>query len=105
VGDPEAGGSSSRLRLTAYRQDALRCASELAQSGVLKLSVLRERTGVTRSGSILRDNHYGWFDRVKTGHYCISPKGERELADWSQALERLGLVAEPGPVGEDIPGD
>lgn len=91
VGDPEAGGSPARLRLTAYRQDALRCASELADSGVLKLSVLRERTGVTRAGSILRDNHYGWFDRVKTGHYDISPKGRRELKQWSDALVGLGL--------------
>jgi len=84
VGDPETGGSVARKRLTAYRQDALRCARELADSGVLKLSVLRERTGVARAGAIVRDNHYGWFERVKTGHYELSPKGRRELADWTR---------------------
>ena len=103
VGDPEAGGSASRLRLTAYRQDALRCASELTEAGVLKLSVLRERTGVSRAGSILRDNHYGWFDRVKTGYYDISPKGQRDLTQWSDALVGLGLMATPGPSQEDPP--
>ena len=89
VGDPETGGSSSRQRLTAYRQDALRCARELADTGVLKVSVLRERTEVSRAGTILRDNHYGWFDRVKTGHYDLSPKGRRDLATWSDALDTL----------------
>ncbi len=89
VGDPEAGGSASRQRLTAYRQDALRCARELAGAGVLKLSGIRERAGVLRAGPIMRDNHYGWFDRVKTGHYALSPKGRQDLDQWSGALEDL----------------
>ena len=90
IGDPETGGSISRQRVTAYRQDALRCARELAvEAGALKLSVLRERTGVARAGSIVRDNHYGWFDRVTPGHYALSPRGERELPNWTKALDRL----------------
>jgi len=97
VGDPERGGSASGPRLTAYRQDALRCARELADGGVLKLSVLRERAGVTRAGSIVRDNHYGWFERVRTGHYDLSEKGRRELVDWNHALENLGPRNAPVP--------
>jgi hypothetical protein len=93
VGDTEDGGSSSRKRLTAYRQDALRCARELAESGVLKLILIRERAGVARAGSILRDNHYGWFDRVKVGYYDLSPKGHRALDRWSAALEKLSPKA------------
>ena len=89
VGDPEAGGSASRQRLTAYRQDALRCAMVLADAGMLKVSGIRERAGVQRAGPILRDNHYGWFDRVKTGHYDLSPKGRQELVRWSEAVETL----------------
>jgi len=94
VGDPEDGGSSSRQRLTAYRQDALRCARLLADEGVLKVSVLSARTGVSRAGRILLDNHYGWFDRVKTGHYALSPKGGGDLLHWSAALEHLGPGAD-----------
>ena len=97
VGDPEAGGSASRQRLTAYRQDALRCARELADEGVLKLSAIRERTAVPRAGSILRDNHYGWFSRVKTGHYDLSPKGRRDLAHWSSAVQDLAPRSPGGP--------
>lgn len=89
VGDPEAGGSATRQRLTAYRQDALRCARELGGAGILKVSDLRDRTGVLRAGPILRDNHYGWFERVKTGHYELSPKGRAGLADWSAAVQQL----------------
>jgi hypothetical protein len=85
VGDPEIGGSVSRARLTAYRQDSLRCARELAAAGPLKLSVLRERTGVARAGPIVRDNYYGWFDRVEVGHYALTPRGQEELARWSEA--------------------
>lgn len=89
VGDPEVGGSASRRRLTAYRQDALRCARELDLQGVLKLSVIREQTDVSRAGAILRDNHYGWFDRVKTGYYELTPKGREGLVEWSEAVEHL----------------
>lgn len=85
VGDPESGGSSSRQRLTAYRQDALRCARALRDLGVLKVSALSAETGVSRAGPILRDNHYGWFERIRIGHYSLSPKGVRELDDWAEA--------------------
>ncbi len=95
IGDPEAGGSTSRQRLTAYRQDAIRCASQLANGGVQKLSLLRERAGVTRAGAIVRDNHYGWFDRVKPGHYDLTPKGRHELLHWSDLQQgpHRGIVS------------
>lgn len=89
VGDPETGGSTSRQRLTAYRQDAVRCARQLTNERVLKVSVIRERAEVSRAGPILRDNHYGWFERVKTGHYELSPSGRRDMIRWSDALESL----------------
>jgi hypothetical protein len=89
VGDPEPGGSTSRARLTAYRQDAVRCARELLAEDVLKVSVIRERADVPRAGPILRDNHYGWFARVKTGYYELSPRGQQELDQWSDALTDL----------------
>ena len=97
VGDPEVGGSASSGRLTAYRQDALRCARELAAAGVLKVSVLSDRTGVARVGPIVRDNHYGWFDRVKVGHYALSPEGQLGLKRWSHALSALSPWPIAGP--------
>jgi hypothetical protein len=101
AGDPEAGGSPSRPRLTAYRQDVLRCARELSAAGVLRLADLRERSGVERAGPILQDNHYGWFTRVERGHYRLSRKGRRELRDWAQALSALAPPYEAGNGAED----
>ena len=86
VGDPEVGGSAIARRVTSYRQDALRCARELAAEGVMKVSVLSQRTGISRAGPILRDNHYGWFERVTVGHYTLTPNGMRELNDWSHVV-------------------
>jgi len=82
VGDPEAGGSASRARLTAYRQDALRCARELVGKAEAKASAVRDATGVDRAGNIMRDNHYGWFERTRLGHYTLSPKGTKEIHHW-----------------------
>ncbi|MEM8961714.1 MAG: DUF2161 family putative PD-(D/E)XK-type phosphodiesterase [Acidobacteriota bacterium] len=94
VGDPEAGGSATGVRLTAYRQAAIRCARVLAEAGVLKASVIRDRAGVPRAGAMLRANHYGWFERVERGHYTLSPRGERELAEWNDLLEASGVSIE-----------
>tara|TARA_R110002072_G_scaffold46591_10_gene129202 strand:+ start:237040 stop:237735 length:696 start_codon:yes stop_codon:yes gene_type:complete len=93
IGDPEVGGSATKQRVTAYRQDALRCARELASAGALKLSDLRKRAAVERAAHILQDNHYGWFDRVKRGHYELSPNGHTALEDWSSALKAIAAVA------------
>jgi len=87
LGDPETGGSAVGPRLTAYRQDAIRCARALAdEEGPLKVSVIRDATGVTRAGPILRDNHYGWFERVERGYYALTPKGEAEIGGWRELL-------------------
>jgi hypothetical protein len=100
VGDPEAGGAAVGERLTAYRQDALRCARELGEAGVLRVRDVHQRTGVARAGAILRDNHYGWFERVKTGQYDLSPKGRSDLVRWQHALECLprATAAAPTPI-------
>ena len=89
IGDPEAGGSATKQRLTAYRQDALRCASELAEDQIVKVSDLKKRSSVDRVGAILRDNHYGWFERAHRGHYQLTPNGRKALVEWAPALATL----------------
>lgn len=86
VGDPEQGGSAAGQRLTAYRQDALRCARLLETVADLKVSAIRETAGVDRAGTILRDNHYGWFERVRIGHYRLSPRGRTEVGLWTDVM-------------------
>lgn len=102
AGDPETGGSAAGPRLTAYRQDAIRCARELDAAGTLKLSVLRERTGVSRAGPIVRDNHYGWFERARIGYYTLTPQGEQEFPAWSTQLATVEATS-PRPPSSPSP--
>ncbi|NKX43419.1 DUF2161 domain-containing phosphodiesterase [Roseicyclus persicicus] len=74
-GDPNLGGAQG-ARVTAYRQDALACAAHLAAHGPTKGAAVRDATGVARATTILRDNHYGWFEKVSTGIYTLTEAGE-----------------------------
>lgn len=81
-GDPNIGGTTGIKRVTAYRQDALRLAAALAPlSDGASPAALARSTGITRAGSILRDNHYGWFDHPAKGRYTLSPAGHVACAD------------------------
>lgn len=75
-GDPNIGGTTGIKRMTAYRQDALRLAAALAAlPDGTSPAALAKATGIARAGSILRDNHYGWFDHPAKGRYTLSPAG------------------------------
>ena len=75
VGDPNTGGTSGVKRMTAYRQDALRCVAHLTVTGPCSPARIARATGVTRAASILRADHYGWFERTARGVYALTPKG------------------------------
>jgi hypothetical protein len=77
--------------MTAYRQDALRCGAGLWPAP-LKASILAKATGVTRAATILRDDHYGWFQRVERGIYALTDKGRAELSTAESDLAALGLT-------------
>ena len=82
VGDPNLGGSAMRAPLmTAYRQEALRCAAALlASDGPMKLAAVRAAADAPRAASILRDDFYGWFERVERGVYALTPAGRVGLS-------------------------
>ena len=89
VGDPNPGGTVGRWIMTAYRQDALRCADLLAREGPLKLAHLRQQSGVWRAAKILQRDVYGWFERVERGVYEVSPKGREALETHAEAVAAL----------------
>ncbi len=81
VGDPNRGGSSTRVpMMTAYRQEALRCVTLLAQGGPMKLADMRKAADVPNAAKILQQDVYGWFERVERGVYGVTPKGRQGLA-------------------------
>ena len=80
-GDPVAGGSTRAPVMTAYRQQALACASALSD-GPKRVRDLR--TEMPDAAKILQRNVYGWFDRAERGVYALTKAGHAALRRWPQ---------------------
>ena len=81
MGDPAMGGSTRAPIMTAYRQQALACASALA-GGPRRVRELRAE--IPDAGKILLHNVYGWFDRAERGIYLLTDAGRAALKRWPQ---------------------
>ncbi len=79
-GDPNTGGGTRRGLVTAYRQDALRCAAHLLESGPCRGAEVARAAGVPSATRLLRDNHYGWFEKVARGVYGLTSKGREAVS-------------------------
>ncbi len=88
VGDPNTGGTTGVTRMTAYRQDALRCLDALA-AGALKASDVAKAAAVGRAQSLMAADHYGWFERASRGVYRLTPKGQDALIEHQDEIARL----------------
>jgi hypothetical protein len=89
VGDPNTGGTNKRPIVTAYRQDALRCAAVLAANGPTKAAEVGKAAGVPTATGIMYRDVYGWFGRVDRGIYALSPKGQQAVETYADELEQL----------------
>ena len=92
VGDPNEGGTSRRKVMTAYRQDALRCALYLSLHGPTKASAVAHETGVARARAMMYADHYGWFERrvgTPRGTYGLTPKGRAGLDEYGDEVSDL----------------
>lgn len=85
-GDPNTGGQTRAGLVTAYRQDALKCALYLFEMGAAKGADVAKATGVIAATRMMRDDHYGWFERISKGVYGLSPKGADAVAEAGQIL-------------------
>ncbi len=94
VGDPNKGGQVRRPIVTAYRQDALRIAVALRNEGAASPAVLARSVGVAKAGSILLNDHYGWFQKVSRGVYEIGPQGLEALELYQDVLTVLTAQAD-----------
>lgn len=79
-GDPNTGGSTRKPLMTAYRQDALKCAGHLSANGPSRIRDVKAATGVGRAAGIFRDNVYGWFVKASRGVYDLSEPGRKVAA-------------------------
>lgn len=87
-GDPTSGGSTRRPIMTAYRQQALLCATALAPAPAR----LRDlKADVPDAPKILQANVYGWFVRIERGIYALTDAGRAALQSW----EGIASAANP----------
>lgn len=78
-GDPALGGATRDGLVTAYRQDALKLAAHLGAAGPCKGATVAAATGVARATTMMRDNHYGWFEKIALGTYALTETGRAAL--------------------------
>jgi len=80
-----AGGSTGIIINTAYRERCIKIAcmlEKLKQGDSLSpISLVRQYGCESDAGSILRQNHYGWFTKISRGQYYLSQKGQQFLKD------------------------
>jgi hypothetical protein len=87
-GDPNSGGATRHGIVTAYRQDALKCAAHLAEHGACKGDEVAKSTGVAEATRLMRTNHYGWFDKVEKGVYALTDAGQEGLKHWAYSWDQ-----------------
>jgi len=84
VGDPNLGGVSTKKgTMTVYKQRAIAIALFLKNQGATKASLVSATLDDPKARQILYRDYYGWFDRVATGVYDLSPRGKEEIKKWS----------------------
>jgi hypothetical protein len=92
AGDPNTGGINRSTIMTAYRQDALRCAAVMSEKREMKLADIRSQAAVQNAASILQKNYYGWFERTARGVYCLSTTGRESLTENCDALPESLII-------------
>lgn len=84
-GDYTPGGTNGTV-VTAYREEALYIAWLLRDSNGRSPAECRRHGGSDKTGAILRDNHYDWFERVKRGVYRLTPAGQAALQEYAAVI-------------------
>lgn len=74
VGDPNKGGTRGSI-VTGYQQEAERCLAFVIEHGASRGADVAKGAGAPSATAIMRDNHYGWFNKVERGVYAASPEG------------------------------
>jgi hypothetical protein len=85
AGDPNRGGITRSPIMTAYRQEALRCALLIDRGGDASLRALRETGLVPNAARIVQRDVYGWFSRVGRATYRLTDRAKHDLASFATA--------------------
>jgi hypothetical protein len=83
LGDPAMGGSTRQPIMTAYRQQALACASALSCAPARPRDL---KDDAPDAAKILQRNVYGWFVGIERGLYGLTDSGIAALVRWRAHL-------------------
>lgn len=87
-GDFNTGGSTKKKLMTAYREQAMHVACCLMKYGPLDAKALKALgTDEKKTGTILKNNHYKWFEQMPEGLYGINEKGMQEVTAYAELYE------------------
>lgn len=92
-GDYNVGGSYGTKLVTAYREKALRIAVAMQEGAIFSPKQVKELSGIGTAGAILRDNYYGWFERIAKGQYQLTSIGQASLKEYATVIAGWDLTA------------
>jgi hypothetical protein len=92
VGDPNRGGVTRTPIVTAYRQEALRCALLIERGGRASLKALRETGLVPNAPRILQRDVYGWFQRLERATYALTERARQDMGRFAASRTLPALV-------------
>jgi hypothetical protein len=95
AGDPTRGGVTRTPIVTAYRQEALRCALLIRDGRHTSLRALRETGLVPNAAKILQRDVYGWFARVARATYDVTERAAQDIARFGAAGTLPEIPARP----------
>lgn len=102
TGDDNAGGSTRRPLVTVYREQALFIALLMHRFGAMAPRRLRELGAATKALSIVRNDVYGWFERLDHALYGLKSAGAQALERYADVVARfetrLSAATVPAPV-------
>lgn len=81
------GGSTKVKRMTAYREASLLTAVVLADFECASPKEIKKISNLDKTGQILYQNHYKWFDRIGQGKYQLNTLGYTALNTYTETVE------------------
>ena len=78
------GGTTKVKRVTAYRECSLAIAVALDILGDASPKKIKNLTEIDKTGRVLYQNHYGWFDRIGQGLYGLTSKGRLAIDEYKE---------------------
>ncbi|MBC7961021.1 MAG: hypothetical protein H7X94_14265 [Vallitaleaceae bacterium] len=87
-GDYNIGGTNGKL-VTAYRERALKVVAVLMEYSEMAPKDIKIATQNDKAQSLLYDNHYGWFVRLRKGIYGLTPSGIAAFEEYQHIIQKI----------------